>query len=73
MVNSVTVLGTTELSSRPTKEQNPSLKVQQLSHQWVHGSVYIGTVGHEVQKELGSACNREGRLIINKMVMVEFK
>lgn len=74
MVNSVTVLGTTELSSRPTKEeQNPSLKVQQLSHQWVHGSVYIGTVGHEVQMDVGSACNREGRSIIHKMVMVELK
>lgn len=62
MVNSVTVLGTTELSSRPTEEeQNPSLKVQQLSHQRVHGSVYIGTVGHEAQMDVGSACNGEGK------------
>lgn len=62
MANSVTVLGTTELSSRPTEEeQNPSLNVQQLSYQWVHGSVYIGTVGHEAQMGVGSACNREGK------------
>lgn len=60
MVNSVTVLGTTELSSRPTEEeQSPSLKVQQLSHQWVHGSVYIGTMGREAQMDVGSACNRD--------------
>lgn len=62
MVNSVTVLGTTELSSRPTEEeQNPSIKVQQLSHQWVHGSVYIGTVGHEAWMDVGSACSRKGK------------
>lgn len=35
MVNSVTVLGTTELSSRPTKKEQKSLNT-------VHGTIYIG-------------------------------
>lgn len=74
MVNSVTVFGTTELSSRPTEEeQNPSLEVQQLSHPWAHVSVYVGILGHEAQMDVDSACNREGRSIIHKMVMVEVK
>lgn len=74
MVNSVTVLGTTELSSRPTEEeQNPLLEVEQHFHPWAHGSVCIGTLGHEAHMDVGSTCNRESRSIIHKMVMVAFK
>lgn len=43
MVNSVTVLGTTELSSRPTKEEQSHNKLSAESLiNTVHGTVYIG-------------------------------
>lgn len=32
-----------------------------------------GTLGHEAQMDVDSECNREGRSIMHKMVMVEFK
>lgn len=46
MVNSVTVLGTTELSSRPTKEeQKPRLRVSEALIKAAHGTVYRGASG----------------------------
>lgn len=46
MVNSVTVLGTTELSSRPTKEeQKPLLKFGGSFINTAHGTVYIEASG----------------------------
>lgn len=55
MVNSVTVLGTTELSSRPTKEeQRPQLKFCSSLINAVHGTVYMGAPSSTTMK-LGCA------------------
>lgn len=46
MVNSVTVLGTTELSSRPTEEeQKPQLKFREALTAAAHGKVSLGAAG----------------------------
>lgn len=61
MVNSVTVLGTTELSSRPTKEeQKPRLKVSEALKA-AHGTVYRGASGSAWSWARGSERSRGGK------------
>lgn len=55
MVNSVTVLGTTELSNRPTgEEKNLQLKFSSPLIQATHGTVYVNKAdGCETQYSVG--------------------
>lgn len=55
MVNSVTVLGTTELSNRPTgEEKNLQLKFSSSLIQATHGTVYVNKAdGCETQYSVG--------------------